>query len=126
MRLYYDLHILIERHEKTQKALNGKLPEFTAQHLRHIGLTDAEQICGLNLLQTPIFQDRVDLEYKLRLDQVLFRIGNADVFEHVAASVSYLFLLMTSRPGDGSAGYSGHLGCGMMDRMTYSSRSILK
>ena len=33
MRLDDDLDILIERHEKTQKALNGELPELAAQHL---------------------------------------------------------------------------------------------
>ena len=58
VRLDYDLHILIERHEETQEALNGKLPELTAQHLRYIGLADAEQIGGLNLFQAAILHDR--------------------------------------------------------------------
>ena len=43
MRLYHDLHILIEGDEEAQKALNGKLPELTAQHLGYIGLADAKQ-----------------------------------------------------------------------------------
>jgi hypothetical protein len=32
VRPYDDLHILIERHEKAQKTLDGKLPELPAQH----------------------------------------------------------------------------------------------
>lgn len=44
VRLYDDLHILIERHEEAQKALNRKLPELAAQHFRHIRLANSEQI----------------------------------------------------------------------------------
>jgi hypothetical protein len=51
VRLNDDLHILIERHEKTQKPLNGELPEVPAQHLGYIGLADAEQIRGLHLFR---------------------------------------------------------------------------
>lgn len=86
--LYDDLDILVERYEKTQKALNGKLPEFTAQHLGYIGLANAEQLRGLNLFQAAIFHDRVDFEHKLGLDQVLFGIRHADIFEHISASVT--------------------------------------
>src|SRR5271165_141573 len=86
VRLDDDLHILIESHEEPQKALNGKLPELTAQHLGYIWLTDAKQIGSLHLFQTAILHDRVDLEYKLRLDQMLLRIRHTDVLEHIAAS----------------------------------------
>jgi len=68
VRFYDDLHILVERHEEAQKALNGKLPELPAQHLRYIGLADSEQVGCLDLFQAAIFHDRVDLECKLRLD----------------------------------------------------------
>ena len=44
MRFYHDFNILIERHEKAQKALDGKLPELAAQHLGNIGLAYAEEI----------------------------------------------------------------------------------
>jgi hypothetical protein len=85
MRLDDDLDILIERHQKAQKALNGKLPEFASQHLGNVGLFDAEKVGSLNLLQAAIFHDRVDFENELRLDQVLFGIRHADVFEHIPA-----------------------------------------
>src|SRR5271157_154658 len=67
VRLHHNLHILIERHQEAQKALNGKLPELTAQHLRYIGLADSEQLGGLDLSQAAIFHDPVDFEHKLRL-----------------------------------------------------------
>jgi hypothetical protein len=38
MRFYHDFNILIERHEKAQKALDRKLPELAAQQLGNIGL----------------------------------------------------------------------------------------
>jgi len=55
VRLYHDLNILIERHKEAQKALNGKLPELAAQHLRYIGLADSEQIGGLDLFRPRSF-----------------------------------------------------------------------
>ena len=47
-----------------RQALDGKLPEIAPQHLRYIGLADAEQITGLNPFQSAIFHDRVDFEYE--------------------------------------------------------------
>jgi hypothetical protein len=43
VRLYDDLHILVQRHQEAQKTLNRKLPEIAAQHLRYIGLANSEQ-----------------------------------------------------------------------------------
>src|SRR5712692_7045602 len=63
MGLHDDLHVLIQRHEKTQKALHGELPELSAQHLGYVGLADTQQISDLDLFQTPLFHDRVDLEH---------------------------------------------------------------
>src|SRR5208283_238235 len=91
--LYDNRHILIERHEEAQKALNRKLTKFTAQHLRHIRLADTEQIGGIDLFKATILHDRFDLEYKLRLDQMLFRIRHTDILEPVAASGFASFLV---------------------------------
>ena len=87
MRFYRDFNILIECHEKAKKALHRKLPELAAQHLRHIGLADAEKIGRLDLFQSALFHERVDLEDKLRLDEVLVRIPHAEILEHVPAAV---------------------------------------
>ena len=87
VRLHDDLNILIERYEKTQKALHRKLPEFAPQHLGDVGLFDPEKIGSLNLFQPAIFHDRVDFENELRLHQVLFGIRQANILEHIPASV---------------------------------------
>src|SRR6266853_6807798 len=62
MRFYQDFDVLIERHEKTQKALDGKLPKLAGQHLGDIGLADAEEIGRLDLFQAALSHERVDLE----------------------------------------------------------------
>ena len=68
VRFYDDLHILIQRYQKAQQSLDGKLPELTTQHLRNIGLPNAQQAGGLNLLQPTAFHDRANFEDELRLD----------------------------------------------------------
>jgi hypothetical protein len=81
MRLDQDFNILIERHEKAQKAFHGKLPELSAQHFRNIGLADAKETSRFNLLQAALSYERVDLENKLCLDEVLVRILRAQILE---------------------------------------------
>src|SRR5262245_24570791 len=86
MGLHDNLYILVECYQETHEALHGELAEFPAQHLGHVWLTDAEQICHLDLFQTPLFPDRINFKYKLCFHQMLFRIRHADVLEHVPAS----------------------------------------
>jgi hypothetical protein len=83
VRLDDDLYILIERHEKTQKAFDGEMPKLSAQHLGYIGLADAKQFGRLNLFQAAMLHDGVNFEHQLRLDQVLLGIRNPDIFEHI-------------------------------------------
>ena len=90
--LYDDVHVLIEGDEETQKALHGELAEVAAQHLRDIGLADAEEGSGLDLFQAALFHDRIDLEDQLCLDQVLFGVGQAEVFKYVAAAEFVILL----------------------------------
>jgi hypothetical protein len=94
VRLYDNLHILVERHQEAQQSFHGKLAELAAQQLRYIGLADSEQRGGLDLFQAASFHDGVDLEYKLRLDQMLFRIRHTEILEHIAAS-RFVSLLVT-------------------------------
>jgi hypothetical protein len=42
VRFHDNLHVVIERDQKAQQAFDGELAELAAQHLRHIGLADAE------------------------------------------------------------------------------------
>ena len=86
VRFYDDLHILIERHEKTQKPFHRELAKLPAQHLGYVGLADAKKIGRFDLLQATIFHDLVDLEDQLCLDKVLLGIRHADIFEHVPAA----------------------------------------
>lgn len=86
MRFNHNLDVLIECHQKSQQAFDRELAELAAQHLRYIGLADSEQVSGFHLLKAALLKDRVNLEYKLRFDQVLFGVGYAEVLKHVAAS----------------------------------------
>lgn len=76
---------LLERHHKTQQPPNRKPSEMTAQHFRCFRLLETEQIRGLGLFHAPPFQDAVDPEHQLRLNEALLSVGHAYVFENVPA-----------------------------------------
>jgi hypothetical protein len=84
--LYDDVHVVIEGDREAQQALDGELAEVAAQHLGDIGLADSEQGSGLDLFQATLFHDPIDLENQLGLDEMFLGIGQAKVFERVAAS----------------------------------------
>ena len=46
---------------------------------------------GFDLFQPALFHDCVDLEYQSSLDEMLIRIGHADVFEYIAAAFFIAF-----------------------------------
>jgi len=92
VRFYDDFNILVERHEEAQKALDGKLPELTAEHLGDIGLFDAEQTGGRRLCQAACFHDGLDLEHQLRLDQVFFPVRHTDLLEDLLPASGGWFL----------------------------------
>jgi hypothetical protein len=85
VRAHDDFNVLIEFHQEPQQPFNRELPELAAQHLRDIGLADAEQRGGLGLFHAALFHDGVDLEDQLRLDQMIFRIRYADILEDIPA-----------------------------------------
>jgi|SRR5580658_6716682 hypothetical protein len=55
MRLHYDPHILIERHQEAQQAFHRKLAKFTPQHLGNIRLPDSKQLSRLHLFEAASF-----------------------------------------------------------------------
>lgn len=77
---------MTEGDQEAEKALDGELAELAAEHFGDVGLLDAEQSGGLRLFQETAFQDCIDLVDELRLDQVLFSIGDAEILEYVSAS----------------------------------------
>lgn len=62
------------------------MTELAAKHFGNVGLFDVEERGGLGLFEASALQDSVDLEDELRLDQVLFGVGDAEVLEDVSAS----------------------------------------
>jgi hypothetical protein len=74
VRPYDDLNILIEGYKKPQQAFNRKLSKLTAQHIGDIWLTDTEQLGSIHLFQSSFFQEGVNFEHELRLNEVLFCI----------------------------------------------------
>ena len=74
---HYNVNVLIECHEKAQKALHRELTEHAAQHLGDVWLADAEKFCGFDLFETAPFHQRANLADQLRLDQVLACIRQA-------------------------------------------------
>ena len=73
MGSHHNLHVLIQRHQKTQQALDRELPELSAQHLGDIGLADSKQLGGRCLREAALFQDGVNLENQVRFDQMLLQ-----------------------------------------------------
>jgi len=80
-----DLDIMIESDQEPQKPFDRELPELAPKHLRDVRLRDTEQFPGLDLFQTTLPHDGIDLVHELRLDQVLLGIRHAQVLEDVPA-----------------------------------------
>jgi hypothetical protein len=84
VRLDDDVHILIEGYEEAEQALDGELAEVATKHLGNIGLTDAEQGGGIDLLEAAMFQDVSDPDNQFGFDQVFLGVRQAKIVEHVA------------------------------------------
>jgi len=56
-RLDDDFDILAECDEKPKQPLDRELPEIPPQHFRYVGLFDAEQAGGLDLLEAALFDE---------------------------------------------------------------------
>jgi hypothetical protein len=96
MGFHHDFDVLIERDEEEHQALDRKLPEFAPEHLGDIGLADAEQRGRFDLFQAAPFHERVNLEDKLRLDEVFLCIWQAEILKHVPAPSFVSFLAHTA------------------------------
>jgi hypothetical protein len=64
-----------------------KIAGAVAHQRRDVRLLDAEDFARLRLRQAARLHDPVDLQREPRLEQFLFRIGQTEIGEHVAAAL---------------------------------------
>ncbi len=81
-----DLDIVSESGEELHQALGGKRAGTTAQEIRDVRLRNTEDLPGLCLRQLPRFDGAENLQRQIRLQQLLVRVGQAQIGEHVAAA----------------------------------------
>ena len=86
LRLDNDLHVLAERGQKAHQALAGEVRDATIEQGRNLRLIDAHEHCRGNLGQPPALDDLPDVAGKLGLGQLVLRLGETQIGEHVAAA----------------------------------------
>ena len=89
-RPHGDFYVLTQSREKFHEAFNGKVARAISHQQRDLRLPHAENFGDLNLGLAAVFQDRVDLQGKLGLEQLLFGISKAQVCKDVSAAFSYV------------------------------------
>ena len=85
-RPHSDFHVLTQSREKFHEASNRKVARAIAHQQRYLRLPHAENFGDLNLCHAAVLQDRVDLQSKLGLEQLLFGIRKAQVRKDVSAA----------------------------------------
>jgi len=89
-RPHGDFHVLTQSREKFHEASNGKVARAISHQQRDLRLPRAENFGDLNLCHAAVLQDRVDLQGKLGLEQLLFGIREAQVCKDVSAAFGYV------------------------------------
>lgn len=89
-RAHGDFHVSTQSREKFHEASNGKVTRAISHQQRDLGLTHSENFGDLNLCHAAVFQNRIDLECKLGLEQFLFGIGKTQVCKDVSAAFGYV------------------------------------
>lgn len=87
---YGDFHVLTQSREEFYEASNGKVARAIPHQQGDLGLPHAENFGDLNLRHAAIFQDCIDLQGKLGLEQFLLGIGKAQVCKDVSAAFGYV------------------------------------
>ena len=85
-----NFHVLTQSREKFHDASNGKVARAISHQQRDLRLPHAENFGDLNLCHAAILQDRIDLQGKLGLEQLLLGIGKAQVCKDVSAAFGYV------------------------------------
>src|ERR1700746_1998754 len=85
-----DFHVLTQSREKFHEESNGKVARAISHQQGDLRLPHAENFGYLNLCHAAVLQDRVDLQGKLGLEQLLFGIRKAQVCKDVSAAFGYV------------------------------------
>ena len=89
-RSHGDFHVLTQSREKFHEASNGKVARAISHQQRDLRLPHAENFGDLNLGHAAVLQDRVDLQGKVGLEQLLLGIRKAQVCKEVSAAFGYM------------------------------------
>ena len=84
-----DFNVLAQSREKFHQAANGKITGAVSHQQRHLGLLHAEDFGDLDLCHAAVLEDGIDLQRKLRLEQLLLRIGKAKVSKDIPAAFGH-------------------------------------
>ena len=78
-----DVYVAPQSRQEAQKPFHGVLSEAAPQQARHIGLRQPKQLCCVDLLETALSNDLVDLRDQLGLEQMRVGIRESQVSEYV-------------------------------------------
>jgi hypothetical protein len=70
-----NLHVMAEGNQEVHESFNRKIAGTVAHQRRNVGLLGAQYGPRLRLREMAIFDDAVDLQRKMRLELLAFRIG---------------------------------------------------
>lgn len=89
---YGDLHILSKGGKKIHETLDGEGAGAVSHQGRDVGLLEAENLPSLGLGEAALLDDPLNLQRESRLQKLLFRMGKAEVGEHIPAALFALIL----------------------------------
>lgn len=84
-----DFNVLTQSREKFHEASDGEVTRAVSHQQGDLRLLYAEDFGDLDLCHAAPLEDSIDLEGELRLEQLLLRIGKAEVCKDVSAAVGY-------------------------------------
>lgn len=89
-RPHGDFHVLTQSREEFHEAPDGKIAGTVPHQQGDLRLPHAENFGDLDLCHAAFFQDRIDLQSELSLEQFLFGIGKAQICKDVSAAFGYV------------------------------------
>jgi hypothetical protein len=84
-----DFNVLTQSHEKFHETSDGEVTRAVPHQQGNLRLPHAENLGDFDLRHAAALEDRMDLQDEPRLEQLLLRIGKAEVREDVSAALGY-------------------------------------